>query len=101
MLRYNDLTQRIIKCCYHVHNRLGHAFMGKVYENARAIELKNAGLESQCQYRVDVFSKASNTGSCYADRQAEQKDDCGMESSRLLNARARSTVIELPESHQP
>ncbi len=73
MLLYEELTQQIIKCYYNVYNSLGYGFLEKVYENALAIELKSAGLESQCQHKIDVFYKASNVGSYYADILVEQK----------------------------
>jgi GxxExxY protein len=67
MLLYEELTQQIIRCYYNVYNSLGFGFLEKVYENALAIELKNAGINIRCQHRIDVFYQSSIVGSYYAD----------------------------------
>ena len=38
-----ELTEKIIGAAFRVHNRLGHSFLEKVYENALVKELQNAG----------------------------------------------------------
>ena len=37
---YQELTEKIIKCFYKVHDKLGYGFLESVYENALLIELK-------------------------------------------------------------
>ncbi len=39
------ITEKAIGCAYRVSNTLGVGFVEKVYENALAIELEQAGLE--------------------------------------------------------
>lgn len=39
-----DITQQIIDAAYRVHQILDAGFLEKVYENAFAIELRDAGL---------------------------------------------------------
>ncbi len=39
-LKYNKLTEHIIKIFYKVYNKLGYGFLEKVYENAMVYELK-------------------------------------------------------------
>ena len=41
---YTELTEKIIGCAFKVYNQLGAGFLEKIYENALAIELKDAGL---------------------------------------------------------
>lgn len=43
MLLHEELTEIIIKSFYTVYNKLGYGFLGKVYENALLLELKNQG----------------------------------------------------------
>ncbi len=42
-MKYSDLTEKIIKAAYKVHNALGFGFLEKVYKNALIIELKRMG----------------------------------------------------------
>jgi GxxExxY protein len=48
------VTERIISCAYKVSNALGAGFLEKVYENALAYELRQAGLavQQQCALKV-------------------------------------------------
>ncbi len=39
-MKYEELTEQIIKAFYKVYNTLGYGFLEKVYENALAIELQ-------------------------------------------------------------
>ena len=39
MFLYKDLTDKILRACYNVHNGLGCGFFEKVYQEALAIEL--------------------------------------------------------------
>jgi len=40
----NELTGEIIRCAFTVSNTLGAGFLEKVYENALAYEVRDAGL---------------------------------------------------------
>jgi GxxExxY protein len=50
----NRLTEAIIGCAFKVANELGSGFLEKIYENAMAIELRNAGLSVIQQYPIPV-----------------------------------------------
>jgi GxxExxY protein len=50
----NDLSGRVIGCAFTVLNTLGVGFLEKVYENALAQELRDAGLAVEQQHRVKV-----------------------------------------------
>lgn len=39
MILFEELTERIIKAAYQVHNELGCGFMEKVYQEALAIQM--------------------------------------------------------------
>jgi GxxExxY protein len=70
---YQDLSDKIIKCFYEVYNILGYGFLEKVYENALYNELKNFGLNSERQKKIDVFYKDNLVGEYYADIIVEDK----------------------------
>jgi GxxExxY protein len=50
----NRLSERIIGCAFRVSNTLGTGFLEKVYENALAHELGNAGLAVAQQHGIVV-----------------------------------------------
>jgi GxxExxY protein len=70
---YGDLTDRIIKCFYEVYNILGYGFLEKVYESAMVNELKQNGLYTVRQKRIDVYYKNKSVGEYYADILVENK----------------------------
>jgi GxxExxY protein len=50
----DQLTEAIIGCAFKVSNTLGCGFLEKVYENALAIEMSNAGLKCEQQKPITV-----------------------------------------------
>ena len=65
--KHADLTKRIIRAFYNVYNNLGYGFLEKVYENALAIELRNAQLQTMQQHPIQVSYKGQLVGEYYAD----------------------------------
>ncbi len=41
---YDELTRKIIGCCFEVHNTLGPEFLEKIYVNALKIKLQQKGI---------------------------------------------------------
>lgn len=54
-MEHEELTEQIIKAFYKVYNTLGHGFLGKVYENALAIEFRLNDLHVEKQKSIIVF----------------------------------------------
>src|SRR5262245_38227497 len=67
MLKHGDVTERIVQAFYHVHNKLGHGFLEKVYENALGIELRRRGLDARQQFRIQVMYDGEPVGDYFAD----------------------------------
>jgi GxxExxY protein len=65
--RLNDLSGRVIGCAFTVLNTLGAGFLEKVYENALAFELREAGLNVTQQYGIPVFYRNVAVGEYFAD----------------------------------
>jgi GxxExxY protein len=65
--RLNALSERIIGCAFTVANTLGVGFFEKVYENALAIELREAGLSVRQQFPMTVRYHGSVVGEYVAD----------------------------------
>lgn len=72
MLLETELTNRIIGCAYVVSNTLGIGFLEKVYENALAIELKNANLFVEQQLPLDVTYQSMVVGHFLCDLRVNQ-----------------------------
>ena len=70
--RENDLTDRILGCAYQVMTELGHGFVEKVYENALAIELTEAGFQVEQQRRFAVRYAGKVVGEFAADLIVEE-----------------------------
>ena len=65
--RQNEISEKIIGCCYAVANVLGPGFLEKVYENALVLELKKAALSAQQQFPMAVTYDGAVVGEFVAD----------------------------------
>ena len=55
MLLYKDLTDRILKAAYQVHNELGCGFLEKVYQEALAIQMTEMNIPFEREKHLKVF----------------------------------------------
>ena len=55
MLLYKDLTDRILKAAYMVHNELGCGFLEKVYQEALAIQMTEMNIPFEREKHLNVF----------------------------------------------
>lgn len=65
--KLDQITEKIIGCCYTVSTALGTGFLEKVYENALTHELRKSGLEVVQQYPVKVIYDGKEVGDYIAD----------------------------------
>ena len=72
-MKYEDITEKIIKAFYTVYNTLGYGFLEKVYERAMMIELKKLGLNCMNQVQIKVFYANQIIGDYVADIIVENK----------------------------
>lgn len=54
-MKYADITEKIIKCAFKVHNTLGNGFQEVIYQRALAIEMKKNGLEFSREFEMPIF----------------------------------------------
>ena len=66
-LKHGDITEKIIGAAYEVYNTLGFGFLEKVFENAMAIELRDADLNVEQQVPITVHYKGEVVGEFAAD----------------------------------
>ncbi len=64
---HNEITGKIIKAAFDVHNRLGHSFQEKVYENALAMELRHSGMKVEQQKPMKVNYRGEPIGDFVVD----------------------------------
>ncbi len=68
----NEITEKVIGCLYQVSNTLGCGFLEKVYENASAIAIAQAGLRVQQQFPIQVRYEGVVVGDYFADLLVEE-----------------------------
>ncbi|WP_316831232.1 GxxExxY protein [Pedobacter aquatilis] len=75
MIEYekDTLTQKIIGCCYEVHNQLGPGFLEKIYVNALKIKLQQAGLNYIAEKEFNVIFENIIIGKFRCDLFVEDK----------------------------
>jgi len=65
--KYADLSEKIIKIFYQVHNELGFGFSEKVYQKAFAIALLESGFKVGEQIAIKVYYHGQVVGEFFAD----------------------------------
>ncbi len=70
---YKELSYRIVGLAMEVHNKLGHGFLEKVYENALMLRLNEAGINAEPPKGIDVFFRDQVIGTYYADIMVDEK----------------------------
>jgi GxxExxY protein len=68
---HQELTGKILKCAFAVHNELGPGFLEKVYENALVLEMRRAGIQVLQQLPVVITYKGQVVGEGQLDLLAE------------------------------
>ena len=53
-MEHEELSQKIIGCAMTVHRTLGSGFVESVYQKAFAHEMRKAGLEVECETKIQV-----------------------------------------------
>ena len=71
--KHKELTEKIIKCGFEVHNILGPGFLEKIYENALNYEILKNKLKAKTQSPISVYYKEKNVGEYIADIIVEDK----------------------------
>jgi GxxExxY protein len=57
VLKYKDITERILGASFEVHKFLGNGFQEVIYQRALAWEMKQKGLEFAREIEQDIFYK--------------------------------------------
>lgn len=65
--KHSDLSDKIIKIFYEIHNELGYGFNEKVYQKAFGIALREIGLKVDEQISIKVYFRGQVVGEYFAD----------------------------------
>ncbi|MDP2924390.1 MAG: GxxExxY protein, partial [Candidatus Omnitrophota bacterium] len=71
--KHKDITGKILKAAFEVHNTLGCGFLEKVYQRALIYELQQEGLKLEIQKAIRIIYKGQDIGVYIADIIAEDK----------------------------
>ena len=66
-------TEKIIACCYKVHNELGPGFKEVVYHNALKIALEQIGLKYETEKQFEICYQNNKVGKLIVDLVVDSK----------------------------
>ena len=72
-MEHKEITEKVIGCAYKVYNKMGFGFLESVYEKCLLIELRRAGLKTECQKDLSVSYEGETVGVFSADIVVEAK----------------------------
>ena len=84
-IKYQELTENIIKAAYTVHNTLGYGFLEKVYQNALVIELAKRGIKADSEKPIKVFYEGQIVGDYLCDLIVDDKVILELKAVKELN----------------
>lgn len=92
IIKYKELTEKIIGCAYQVYNKMGYGFLESVYEKCLLIELRKAGLVAEAQKEITVHYDGEVVGVFAADVLVENSIVLELKSIRRI---AKSHEVQL------
>jgi GxxExxY protein len=90
---YEDLTDKILACCFLVRNELGTGFLESVYKNALLVALAEKGLQACKEYSLAVHFHGQIVGQFYADILVEEKIILELKSVSTLTDMHKAQLI--------
>ena len=87
------LAEKIIGIAFTVHNKLGHGFLEKVYENALMIEFRKNKLMAEQQIPIKVFYDEQVVGDYCADIIAEKELIIEIKAVENLNKKFEAQLV--------
>lgn len=71
-MKHEELTAKILECCFEVSNELGAGFLESVYERALVVALSQKGLRVESQVSLRVKFRGVIVGDFFADLIVEE-----------------------------
>ncbi|MBB3186025.1 GxxExxY protein [Microbacter margulisiae] len=66
-MKYADITEKIIKYAFKVHNILGNGFQEVIYQRALEIDLQGSDLEFSREFEMPIFYEGAQIGTRRVD----------------------------------
>ena len=73
MMKYSDITEKIIGCAMNVHRELGSGFQEYIYQRALEIELKKALIKFIREYEMPIYYQGEKIGLRIVDFFVDEK----------------------------
>ena len=73
MMKYSDITEKIIGCAMKVHRELGSGFQEYIYQRALEIELKKALIKFLREYEMPIYYQGEKIGMRIVDFFIDEK----------------------------
>ena len=73
MMKYSDITEKIIGCAMKVHRELGSGFQEYIYQRALEIELKKALIKFIREYEMPIYYQGEKIGMRIVDFFVDEK----------------------------
>jgi GxxExxY protein len=84
-MKHKDITNKVIRAFYNVHNVLGYGFLEKCYERAMMIEFEKMGLNAETQFAIKVFYDGKEIGDYKADIIVENKVILELKTAKVIS----------------
>ncbi|HPR17758.1 MAG TPA: GxxExxY protein [Candidatus Cloacimonadota bacterium] len=92
-LKYENVSDLILKAFYKVYNIFGYGFLEKIYERALKIELNKLGLSCKTQQPIKVYYEQELIGNYIADMIVEDKILIELKSIKTLTIQDESQLL--------
>jgi GxxExxY protein len=66
-MKYADITEKILKCAFKVHNTLSSGFQEVIYQRAMEIEMRNMGLNFSREFEMPIHYEGIQIGTRRVD----------------------------------
>ena len=73
MMKYSDITEKIIGCAMKVHRELGSGFQEYIYQRALEIELRKALIKFIREYEMPIYYQGEKIGMRIVDFFVDEK----------------------------
>ena len=67
IMKFKELSEKIIGCTYQVYNKMGFGYLESVYEKCLSIEFKKSGIKAEFQKLISVYYEGEIVGEFIAD----------------------------------
>lgn len=93
VLKYGELTEKVIAVFYEVYNELGHGFLESVYHRSFEYALSERGLHVRRKIKIPVWFRGQNVGDFEADVLVEKKVLLELKAVRALDAAHEAQLL--------